>query len=184
MEIIERSPKCLQKTQHRGKEALRNGAPRFGGVAKRRARPESDGNTSRVEIAWLVFPSDPAAPAGLLRRPAAEPIGVFFALRRTRNNVRDEIFVSFVSFVSTLRVLRVLRGGESRFDIATLRQNDSLNPSCPDRGTYALPRFWRGCPKLALLMIVTNDPKLSWLNRLNTSPVSARRALPGSLICS
>jgi len=48
-------------------------ADRFGGGAKRRARPKSDGNASRHYPPWLAFPSDSAAHAGLLRRPAAEP---------------------------------------------------------------------------------------------------------------
>jgi arylsulfatase A-like enzyme/Tfp pilus assembly protein PilF len=48
-------------------------ADRFGGVAKRRARPDSDQNASRGEFDRLAFWSDPVAHAGLLRRPAAEP---------------------------------------------------------------------------------------------------------------
>src|SRR5438067_11806273 len=68
-----------QPRRHRGAET-----PRLGGGAERRARPESDGNASRQDPPWLAFPSDPAAHAGLLRRPAAEPIGVH-SLRALRS---------------------------------------------------------------------------------------------------
>jgi len=59
-------------------------ADRFGGGAKRRARPKSDGNASRHYPPWLAFPSDSAAHAGVLRTPAAEPIGVH-SLRASRS---------------------------------------------------------------------------------------------------
>src|SRR5439155_15547648 len=67
-------------------DVCRTETPRFGGGAKRRARPESDGNASHHRSPWLAFPSDPAAHAGLRSRPAAEPIGVYL-LRALRSIV-------------------------------------------------------------------------------------------------
>src|SRR5207249_10896896 len=46
---------------------------RFGGVAKRRARLESDGSMSRPRRMRLMNPAHAAAPAGLRCMPAAEP---------------------------------------------------------------------------------------------------------------
>ena len=57
--------------RHRDTERLDSAAS-----LARRARSDSDANASQQRITWLAFASDPAAHAGLLRRPAAESIGV------------------------------------------------------------------------------------------------------------
>jgi hypothetical protein len=77
---------------------------RFGGVAWRRARPESDGSTNSRDYFLFVDPSDPAALAGPQGGPAAEPslslCGYFFFV----------IFVAFAIFV----VLRPFAGSRSQ----------------------------------------------------------------------
>src|SRR5439155_25024551 len=55
----------------RERERLNSAAP-----LARRGGWDSDANASQHGITWLAFASDPAAHAGLLRRPAAESIGV------------------------------------------------------------------------------------------------------------
>ena len=63
-----------QPQRHRDTEMSR-----FGGVAKRRTRPDSDESTNHSVIMWFVDSSDPTASASLLRGPAAQPTA--FSLR-------------------------------------------------------------------------------------------------------
>src|SRR6185369_3728814 len=64
----------------------------FGGVATRRARPDSDGSANRSDgVRRFVDPSDPIAPAGPHRGPAAEPyrsVSLCLCGRKTLRSLR------------------------------------------------------------------------------------------------
>ena len=61
-------PQRTQKDTEAHRAAVRASENDFGGVAKRRARPKSDENTSRLKRVRFVFSSDSAAHS----RPAAQ----------------------------------------------------------------------------------------------------------------
>src|SRR4029079_2095046 len=68
---------ATETQRHRDTRWLAGGAhsetPRFGGVATRRQRPDSDEYASPCDRDRFAYSSDPAACAGLRSRPGAEP---------------------------------------------------------------------------------------------------------------
>ena len=61
-------------------------------------------------------------------------------------------------------------------------QNWNLNPNCTVRAAYDRLGLATGCPNVPLVSVRLYAPKLSWLNRLNTSAKPVIDALPASRI--